>query len=966
MDQELSANTTLSHYRIVNKIGAGGMGEVYLAEDTRLNRKVALKILPPEFADDEGRVRRFVLEARAASALNHPNILTVYEIGDFENSRYIATELINGETLRKHLKGAPLAVREALDVAIQIASALNAAHEAGIVHRDIKPENIMVRPDGLIKVLDFGLAKLLAPVAGTVDSEAETLTKGLTRPGHILGTLRYMSPEQVRGQSLDARSDIFSLGVVLYEMLTGTGLFDKPTRSDVIAAILMEPPPLDDLPPPLRNILARSLHKEREKRYQSSQDLLQDLKGLSRELDLSEQTSRAVPPTSEIAMPQTSEVAAQATGALRARRFSLLQGLAILLLAGLALAAMWWFALRRNAPPPGSPKTAEVATWRSAPGEIYSVGSFSPDGSRVAFVTNAGGSPNIYVKQTAASAPPVQTTKDEFRNTQPVWSPDGEEVAFFSTRGNQYGIWRVPYLGGAPALIKTVNAGNTIPRYWSKSGALYYEERHNLFALDFASKETRQLTSFDSAQASATSLDISPDEKQIVYLTMQDERWGVWAMAAGGGAARQIVDSAAEIRNTVWHSDSRRVLYSALVDGAFQIFVTDTNGSPPAQITFGDKDSFVLDVAADGAKILYGSSKEESDVWGVSLARGEEFSLTSDIDSELWPDAAPDNRTVAFQSIKNLSQGDKLFSGAILTKAATSDAPPAQLVADGFLPVWSPDGKTMAFMRLAGETLNLWSVKATGGEEKRLTSGQLPAVRVTILPYNRLQTCYFSWSPDSTRLAYIGKNGGANNVWMVAADGTSETQLTDNQDNNTLLDNVMWSSDGKSIAYTSMLNKAVDGKFIYGVRLLDIGTKTAQTIFQAETFLRLLGWSEDREGLLIATINGKTAGPSLAEVTIAEIRLASGEQRPLAKLQSAYLYNIHLSTDGRMIAYVSQADGKDNLWLLAGRGGVPRKLTANNDARLYFSSLAWSPDGKAIYFGKQSRYSLLSMITNFK
>ena len=287
----------ISHYRIIRKLGAGGMGEVYLAEDTRLNRQVALKVLPADAAEDDVRVRRFVLEAKAASALNHPNILTIYDVGHADNARYIATELIQGETLRRRLKRAPLALRESLEVASQIASALNAAHCAGILHRDIKPENVMVRPDGLVKVLDFGLAKLLGPATGATDSEAETLAKDLTRPDSILGTLRYMSPEQVRGHTLDARSDLFSLGAVLYEMLTGAGAFDKPTRSDVIAAILTETPPLGGLPPRLQRVVARSLQKDREKRYQTSQDLLLDLKSLSRELEQSENTDAALPHT---------------------------------------------------------------------------------------------------------------------------------------------------------------------------------------------------------------------------------------------------------------------------------------------------------------------------------------------------------------------------------------------------------------------------------------------------------------------------------------------------------------------------------------------------------------------------------------------------------------------------------------------------------------------------------------------
>jgi serine/threonine protein kinase len=947
----------ISHYRILRKLGEGGMGEVYLAEDTHLERQVALKVLPSDVAEDEDRVRRFVLEAKAASALNHPNILTVYEIGHYENSQYIATELINGETLRDRMKSAPLSLRESLDVAMQVASALNAAHCAGIIHRDIKPENIMIRPDGLVKVLDFGLAKLLAPVAGAADSEAETLARGLTRPGIIMGTLHYMSPEQVRGQPLDARSDIFSLGAVLYEMLTHTGPFSKPTRSDVIAAILTETPPLDDLPPRLQSIAAKSLQKDRQRRYQTSNEMLLDLKSLNRELELNDEPGRV--------LSQTKEAAAYTTSTLTVRRFSLLHALTILLMVGLALSAVWWFTFRRSALSPASLKTAEVTTWRSAPGEVYSVGSFSPDGARVAFVTNAGGSPNIYVKQTAANAPPLQTTKDEFNNDQPIWSPDGEEIAYFSTRGNQHGLWRVPYFGGAPSLLRTVIAGDTKPRYWSKSGVLYYEEKHNLFSLDLKSGQAAQLTSFDSAQTTAYSLAISPDEKQIVYITAEGEQWGVWTMPSRGGAARQIINSGAEVRNTVWHSDSRRIFYSGLVDGIFQIFVTDTDGSPSAQITFGDTDSLVLDVAADGAKVLYGSSKEESDVWGVKVPKGEEFALASDINSELWPSVAPDNKTAAFSSVKNLSQGDKLFSGAIMIKPTDSDAPPAQLVADGFMPSWSPDGKQVMFMRVAGAVLNLWAVKALGGEARQLTSGGVLTVSYSVLPYSRTQTSDFGWSPDGSRIVYISKKTGAQNLWLVSADGANETQITTNSNTDILLCSPLWSPDGKSIAYTKA-DKTVDGKFINQVLAVDVETKTARAIFQAENFFRLLGWSEDGRGLILAIINSSPKGVPMAEIGIVEIAVASGEQHPLAKLQSAYLYNIRLLADGRMLAYVAQQDGKDNLWIMPARGGAAKKLTANNNARLYFSSLAWSPDGKAIYFGKQSRYSLLSMITNFK
>lgn len=939
------------------------MGEVFLATDTKLKRKVALKLLPPEFTDDSQRLRRFEREAQTASALNHPNIITIYEVGVEAGLNFIATEFIEGLTLRQRMREARLSINETLEIAQQVTSALVAAHQAGIVHRDLKPENIMIRPDGLVKVLDFGLAKLSTLSAEMIDNEADTMVHGVTQPGMILGTLHYMSPEQVRGQPLDARSDIFSLAAVIYEMITNQGPFERSTKGDVIAAILAEtPPPLlhenEGIPPELQRILAKALQKDRNERYQTSRDLLLDLKSLSRELEFTAKIGR------------TNEASIQLTAPLTPpRRPAGFWVLAIVLPAMLVLGAVWWFAFKSQplteAPARSSWKTVEVTSWRSTPGEIYSIGSFSPDGLKVALVSNAGGTRNIQVMQTSANSPPVQTTKDEFNNDNPIWSPDGEEIAFFSTRGNQQGIWRIPYLGGSPTLIQTVQVGDTIPRYWSKSGVLYYEARQNLFAFDIKSKQTTQLTSFEAPTSTANSFSISPDEKRIAYITSAGNSWSVWATPARGGTPARIIDGPAEIRNTVWHPDGRRLLYSSMVDGVFQIFVIDNEGGKPVQIIFGDKDSLALDVSTDGSRILSGSSKEESEIWGVNVAKAEEYALTSDINSELWPNAAPDGKTLAFQSVRNLSQGDKLFSGAILTRPTEGDAQPGQLVTNAFLPNWSPDGKQLAFMRVAGETHNLWTIKATGGEEKQLTKDGISPVQNSVLPYNRNQTSYFSWSPDSSSIAYPAKRNGTQNIWLVAADGAGDSQLTNNNDSNLLLQSPLWSSDSKRLAYTSKPNKPVEGKLIYGVWVIDVKTREARLLFQSENFLRLLGWSEAETGLVLATVKAKTAVP-LTEVTLTEVSLTNSAQRSITTQPATYPYNVHLSADRRKIAFVSQQDGKDNIWLIPAAGGAAKILTANRDPRLYFSSLAWSPDGKAIFFGKQSRYSLLSMITNFK
>jgi len=300
MGKEVEANTTLSHYRIVSKIGAGGMGEVYLAQDTELDRTVAIKILPEALASDPERLRRFIQEAKAASALNHPHILTIYEIGTTETSRFIATEFIDGDTLRQRIH-AGMKLVDILDISIQAAGALAAAHVAGIIHRDIKPENIMVRPDGYIKLLDFGLAKLTEPQDSITDTEAKTRARVNTSTGTVMGTTNYMSPEQAKGIHVDARTDLWSLGAVLYEMVSGHLPFAGETPNETISLILQrEPPPLapytQEVPAELERIITKALTRDREERYQTAKDLLIDLRNFKRRLEVDAEINRTAPP----------------------------------------------------------------------------------------------------------------------------------------------------------------------------------------------------------------------------------------------------------------------------------------------------------------------------------------------------------------------------------------------------------------------------------------------------------------------------------------------------------------------------------------------------------------------------------------------------------------------------------------------------------------------------------------------
>ncbi len=299
----LVAGQVVGHYQVVAPLGKGGMGEVYLANDTKLDRKVALKLLPAEFTNRKDLLRRFIQEAKAASSLNHPNIITIHEIGQTDGVHFIATEFIDGQTLKQRMKRARLNFADVLDVSIQVASALEAAHAAGLVHRDIKPENIMQRPDGYVKVLDFGLAKLTekSSQSKALDSEVGTMLRGHTKPGTVLGTVDYMSPEQARGQVLDQRTDVFSLGIVLYEMAAGRMPFAAATSIDTLVSILeKEPPPLDEpeIPAEFQRIISKALRKDREERYQTIKDLLIDLKTLKEELSFTQKLERSTPPRS--------------------------------------------------------------------------------------------------------------------------------------------------------------------------------------------------------------------------------------------------------------------------------------------------------------------------------------------------------------------------------------------------------------------------------------------------------------------------------------------------------------------------------------------------------------------------------------------------------------------------------------------------------------------------------------------
>ena len=386
------------------------MGEVWLADDIELERLIALKILPKDLANDAERMRRFVQEAKSASALNHPNIITIYEIGKTDDTHFIATEYIEGETLHGRLKSELMSLKTVLDVAIQVASALDAAHRAGIVHRDIKPENIMIRPDGFVKILDFGIAKLIEKRNELVEAEAATAIKAGTSPGMIIGTASYMSPEQARGKDIDARSDIFSFGVVLYEMLAGKQAFAGESVIDMISAIIhKEPVPLSqlttDIPRQLQHIVEKGLRKDREERYQTARDLLIDLKDIKQDLQFQNKLERTAAPNREESKTQifsatTSDAAHTTSSAeyvakeIKSHKQGLAIGLIVLILASVGLG--YWFFTSRSSSTKGQIESIAVMPFVNESGSADT--EYLSDGMTETLINNLSQLPKLSVK----------------------------------------------------------------------------------------------------------------------------------------------------------------------------------------------------------------------------------------------------------------------------------------------------------------------------------------------------------------------------------------------------------------------------------------------------------------------------------------------------------------------------------------------------------------------------------------
>ncbi len=987
----LPSGERFSHYEVLSKIGAGGMGEVYLARDTNLGRKVALKVLPLQFTADRGRLLRFIREAKTASALNHPNIITIYEIGQSGEIHFIATEFIEGVTLRQRLSNSKLDLREALEIARQIAAALDTAHRAGIIHRDIKPENIMLRPDGVVKVLDFGLAKLTessAPIDFTAGQDLTTTAHGL-----LIGTPRYMSPEQARRQKVDARSDIFGFGVVVYEMIAGKPPFMGQTVADLFAALLShDPTPLTHYvptaPPELNYIVGKALAKDCAERYQTVRELQSDLQSLISNLG----TSLPPLPVGDSTLLLTSaQSEANATGAagkgmtnsttsLSGRltasliRPTLKVSPLMIVVALIIFGGLLWYFLSRNRPAP-LPRELRFETLFGKRGlglATLKRSHFSPDGKKIAFAASGEGN-NLWVKQVSGGQE-RQITFGPWREDSPIWSPDGEQLAFVSTRGNQLGIWTTPYLGDAPILRKTLG-GSEAPTSavwpalvaWSQDGtALYYEWNFQFYRLDLNSKEAAPLLPSNPPFQFPQDFALSPDQKEIAFIAQQNRQYDIWRLPLSGGTPQRITNNPTLEQAPLWRGNGK-LLYNARVEGALQVYFVDVAGGVPTLLATGDHQCYLADYSAGTGRLLCQEQRDESDIFAVSTEGGAEQQVTNDLGAEFWASISPDSNSVLYHSIPGERFVWEPRKSLIFRKDLTAKEPVARLAADAFETQWSPDGERIAFLRLADSTTTqLWTVKASGGEEQRLTTSNVVSSGIrNSPPYNRIQPNSWCWSPDSKRLAYCAIQDGSVNLWTVAADGSQATPVSTNRDPDLRVDCPMWSPDGQRLAYVTETGR--NGTPGTQTRSLWIAQQDKSSlIYHTTALLRFLGWTANNELVVAITdsVTGSRTQPTTAQII--SLKFNGGDariaQRQIGILDEAYLSNLHLAPNKRSVASVKSQNGRDDIWLFPLTNAPPRKLTNNSDPSVVFASLSWSSDGKTIYYDKQARWSLLTMI----
>jgi serine/threonine protein kinase len=863
--------TRLLHYEIVGKLGEGGMGVVYKATDTHLDRFVAIKVLPPERVADPTRKARFVQEAKAASALNHPNIVHIYDISSDTGIDFIAMEFVPGKTLDQLIPRKGMRLNEALKIAIQIADALTRAHAAGIIHRDLKPSNIMVDEHGVVKLLDFGLAKLTESAPFSEDDATRTL-KLATEEGTILGTAAYMSPEQAEGRQVDARSDIFAFGSVLYEMVTGQCAFRGATKLSTMAAIVNQEtgtlPP--EIPRDLEKVIGRCMRKQPDRRIQHIVDVKIALEELKEESD-----SGKLTPTTAAAPNR------------RRPLFWMAGALAVLAIAATA----GWYSLSKGGKPAGQMRPVPL----TANAGIESSPSFSPDGTQIAFSWNGEKQDNfdIYVKLIGPGAP-LRLTSDPAADSSPAWSPDGRWIAFI--RAPESGLATlllIPALGGPERKIGDLSLSRfTIMHVlhdfflaWTGDGKWLIvcedargKEPAGVFLLSPDTGEKKRL-----AAGSAISPALSPDGRQLAFVRNRDAGTSdlyLLNLSAGftpQGEPRRLTNSNEDVSSPAWTPDGKEIIYSsaAHLGQRSQWRIAASPRSSPRREPLGE-DSGGQTISRTGRRLAYTREFMDTDIYRIGLRGRTEVTspaakFISSIRFDENPDYSPDGKRVVFNSHR---------SGTEEVWVSKADgANPIQLThAGGPMvgnPRWSPDGQTFVMHTLLGGKRGIDLVGANGGAIRRLAEGGAQP----------------TWSRDG-KWIYFGRGG---QVWKVPAGGGKAVQVT--------------RAGGNGAAFES-----ADGKYLYYVRAARIWkaslTGGQETQVTTEPLTYGCNFTVVEDGLYY--ISG--ASDFFSPATLNFLDFASSRITPVTSIKS-WALGLTVSPDRRWILY-SQGERSASLMLV--------------------------------------------------
>jgi eukaryotic-like serine/threonine-protein kinase len=896
-------------YEIRSKIGSGGMGEVYAAFDAELGRSVAVKILPAEFSADENRKNRFRQEARAASALNHPNIITIYEIGENEHGAFLVTELIDGGTLREVLKKEKPSLARILKIAEQVANALVAAHSARIIHRDIKPENIMIRRDGYVKILDFGLAK---PTVREDDDQAKTV------PGVVMGSVRYMSPEQARGVSVDERTDIWSLGVVLYEMVTGKAPFSGETTSDTIAAVIYkEPPPVSSLAPEapaeLQRIIRKALQKDREERYQHIKDFALDLKELLYEIEheISAERVRSVPPNT-VDITENPTMIHQTSGANHPTRdtafatdsiqysgeqqrqkpnwkipFAALG--AIVLLAALSFGFYRWFGAR---PTLANAFEKTQVTRVNTDGKV-AMPAISPDGKYIAYVSGDIGNRSLVVRQTSTDSVVTVVPPTALGLFGAVFSPEGDYVYYLLMSEDNVinTLYRVPTLGGAPKkLIEDVDS----PVTFSPDGKQIAFHRH-------VSKEA--VTIIFTANADGSDL------KPLIQSNETDFNI---------------------IANPRWSPDGKVILLRA-----FNNFGGMVEKNQIAEVSLADRKFRVLETKElygvfdfawfkNGAGFLFiGQETANSPVqiYRTTYPRGEFSPITNDVNSYSSLSLSEDGKTIA--TLKSNSSSSVWSFDPVSKKLNQISAENATL--EGAYGLAQMRDGRLVHTRKNGNDVTLWLMNADGGSARQIST-EVKGI------YNKPQV-----TPDGRYIVFSSKQSGTVRIWRMDADGKNLRQLTKEKQNHGDFAPQI-TPDGKTIIYqeqasganakSTFMKVSIDGGEPSPLYQDDEYNVYNQTVSPDGKFLAYDSYrkSDFDKKVRIAALENDSFGQIVKEFDADQIL--------------AYVW----SPDGKSLTFLSNRSGVPNLWRLPLDGSPVQPVTDFKSGRIF--NFAWSADGK--------------------